>query len=147
MKYGKKITKEICDYIKDGLTNKDAAVLSCITEQTLYDWIKKHSNFSQSLQKAEAEAKQKMINTVRTAASGYKDGNKKVYPVWQAAAWWLERKHRDEYALRQEITGIDGKPLIPITDIKIERSNIKGNGSAGKAAQLNGKDKIIKGGE
>ena len=103
MKYGKEITEEIANHIKEGLTNKDAAVLSGITEQTLYDWIKKHSNFSQSLQKAEAEAKQKMINTVRRAASGFKDGDKKIYPVWQAAAWWLERKHRNEYAIKQEI--------------------------------------------
>ena len=111
MKYGKDITAEICNHIKDGLTKKDAALLSDISEQTLYDWIKKHSNFSQSLQKAEAEAKQKMINTVRRAASGFKDGDKKIYPVWQAAAWMLERKHRDEYALRQEITGKDGEPI------------------------------------
>ena len=112
MKYGKEITEEICEYLEAGLTNKDAAILSGITEHTLYDWIKKFSNFSQSLQKAEAEAKQKMINTVRRAASGFKDGDKKIYPVWQAAAWMLERKHRDEYALRQEITGKDGEPLI-----------------------------------
>ena len=111
MKYGEEITKEICEYLEAGLTNKDAAILSGITEQTLYDWIKKHSNFSQSLQKAEAKAKQKMIDTVRKAASGHKDGDNIVNPVWQAAAWWLERKHKDEYSLRQEITGKGGEKL------------------------------------
>lgn len=103
MKYGKEIIIEIANHIKEGATNKDAAILSGISEKTLYNWIEKYSNFSQTLQKAEAEAKQKMINTVRRAASGYKDGDKKIYPVWQAAAWWLERKHKEEYSLKQEV--------------------------------------------
>jgi hypothetical protein len=35
---------------------------------------------------------------------------------WTAAAWWLERKHPDEFAQRGkfEHTGKDGAPLIPI---------------------------------
>lgn len=57
-------------------------------------------------------------------------------------------KERRKLAINySEISGIDGERLIPITNILIERSNIKSNGSAGKAPELNGKDKIIKGGE
>ncbi len=37
-------------------------------------------------------------------------------PIWQAAAWQLERLRRDKYARRWEVTGEGGKPLIPEAD-------------------------------
>lgn len=37
-------------------------------------------------------------------------------PQWTAAAWQLERMRRDKYARRWEVTGEDGKPLVPEAD-------------------------------
>lgn len=39
-----------------------------------------------------------------------------LHPQWQAAAWQLERMRRDKYARRWEVTGADGKALIPEAD-------------------------------
>lgn len=39
-----------------------------------------------------------------------------LHPQWQAAAWQLERLRRDKYARRWEVTGADGKALIPEAD-------------------------------
>ena len=66
-------------------------------------WLKK-SEFCEAIKKAETECKARNINVVQKAA----------ITTWQAGAWWLERKHRDEFALRQEITGKEGE------DIKVE---------------------------
>ena len=41
-----------------------------------------------------------------------------------ASKWWLERKNKDEFSLRVENTGKDGKDLIPD---KIIRDDIKGD--------------------
>jgi hypothetical protein len=41
MKYSKVIVKEICKYIEDGMSNRDAAALSHIREDTFYEWMKK----------------------------------------------------------------------------------------------------------
>lgn len=37
-------------------------------------------------------------------------------PQWQAAAWQLERLRREKYARRWEVTGADGKALMPEAD-------------------------------
>lgn len=116
MKYGPEVVKEICDHIKNGLTKKDAAILSGITEQSIYDWINKYSSFSQSVKKAEVDAKNDMIKIIRLTAKGWKDKDtgKVTLPVWQAAAWMCERKYRDEFALRTEHTGAEGEKLFPV---------------------------------
>lgn len=40
--------------------------------------------------------------------------------------WWLSRMRRDEYTERQEITGADGEPLVPLGSTLDERlSNLE----------------------
>lgn len=39
-----------------------------------------------------------------------------LHPQWQAAAWQLERMRREKYARRWEVTGADGKALMPEAD-------------------------------
>ena len=50
-----------------------------------------------------------------------------------SSKWWLERKAKDEFSLRVENTGKDGKDLIP--DIII-RDDIKGNDKTNKSKPL-----------
>jgi len=103
LKYTKETIDKICHYIREGNTQRDAAILSHITEKTFYEW-KKKSEFCEAVKKAETEAKEAMITIVRRAAVKH----------WAAAAWWLERRYKDEYALRTEMTGKDGKDLEQI---------------------------------
>ena len=114
MKYTPKTVKEICDRIEQGDTQKDAAILANITEQTFYGWIEKYSDFSQAIQKATANYKSKLIKRIQKASD----------TSWQAGAWILERRFKEDYALRQEITGAEGKP-VPIITLNIDANSIQ----------------------
>jgi len=92
MKYSKEITKEICGHVENGNTQKDAAQLSGICEDTFYEWMKK-TEFSESIKKAESICKNNMIKIIQ----------KEAKQTWQAAAWWLERRYKNEYSLKQEL--------------------------------------------
>lgn len=98
-------------------------------------------NFVDALERAEAEWEASRLAIIqREAQGGYQTtktvekygpdpagGNQPVLlertvttetakPQWQAAAWQLERLRRDKYARRWEVTGAEGKPLIPEQD-------------------------------
>ena len=102
-KYSPELTNEICKYLRAGNTQKDSARLAGIAEDTYYTWKKEHTEFAESMEKAELECKARNIAIIQQAAEH----------TWQAAAWWLERKHNMEFALKQlnEITGKDGNPI------------------------------------
>jgi len=61
------------------------------------------TEFRAVVEKAEAEAEQRFLGQVASAAR----------TTWQAAAWWLERRRPAEYRQRSgvEMTGKDGGPI------------------------------------
>lgn len=102
MKYSKKIVKEICKLVSNGVFNKDAAICVGISEETFYRWQREKlvdgepnpeykSDFCESLKKAEAERKKNFILIIAQAST----------KQWQAAAWYLERVYRDQFSLKQ----------------------------------------------
>ena len=101
MKYNQNIVDEICKYIKQGMTQKDAAILADINELTFYRWKKKYVSFASALKKAEMECKNRNIVIIQKAA----------ITTWQAAAWFLERRYFDEYGIRQKISGDANNPI------------------------------------
>lgn len=92
MKYCKEIVEEICGYIEKGNSHKDAATLCDISQDTFYEWKNTRPEFSEKLKKAEAACKARVISTMQIAAQDVK--------TWTAAAWWLERKYKDEFAAK-----------------------------------------------
>src|SRR5437870_3756701 len=74
-----------------------AAAICEISEKTFYRWIEQgqaeesgiYADFCQAVKKAEGEAEHEAIGIVR-----------KREPGWQAAAWYLERKHWQRYCRR-----------------------------------------------
>ena len=104
MKYSAGIVQEICKYLRAGSSQKDSAILSGIGEDTFYRWMKQKpkAEFSEPIKKAELECKGKNIAIIQLAAE----------KTWQAAAWYLERRYHDEYALKNvtEHQGSD-KPI------------------------------------
>lgn len=105
-KYTKELCDEICKYIRAGNTGHDSAILSGISEETFYAWQRKdgdfyHPEFSEAIKSAEKECKARNIAFIQKAAE----------KQWQAAAWYLERKYNNEFALKQinEIGGIMGE--------------------------------------
>jgi hypothetical protein len=102
MKYTDDTVKSIVNNLRSGNTQRDSALLAGISESTFYEWMK-YPEFSESIKRAEKECKARNIAIIQQAAT----------KSWQAAAWYLERRYNDEYALKQinEHQGKDGKPI------------------------------------
>ncbi len=117
MKFSKERVEEICSYIAQGLSQKDAVTLSGISESVFYLWKSDHPDnplsekqrmdFLESLKRAESENKKHHIDIIRQASE----------KSWQASAWWLERRYKEEFAVRSEHTGKDGEELRITLDI------------------------------
>lgn len=107
----------------EGHYAKTAAQTSGISEQTLYNWLKKgevpdrypeHAAFLQAYRKAEAEAEGKAIEAVRAAFSD----------DWRAAMTYLERRHPGRWAKRQnvDVTGV-GQPISTVEVVRTVRAS------------------------
>ena len=97
----KKLVQAILNSIKIGTPKRYAAMASGLSEAQFYVWVEKYPEFAEAVKSAEAEAVQMHVARVTKAAE----------KQWQASAWMLERRFRDDFALRQEITGKDGEPI------------------------------------
>lgn len=91
-KFSPEIIEEICGYIAEGLNQADAQTLAGISKSTFHEWESKHSDFSDALKAAKVKNKQYHIGNI------YKAGAKS----WQASAWYLERIHGKEFAIKKE---------------------------------------------
>ena len=110
-KLTKKLQEDICGYIENGASFKDACLLANIDITTFCNWRKQgkidegnnkdsiYSNFSKATKKAEATFKIYHVQQITKASR--EQGH------WQASAWLLERKYPDEYGKydRLKITG------------------------------------------
>lgn len=108
------VVEAICNSIKLGNYAKVACASAGISESVYYKWLdeakepgasKELVEFMESIERAEAEAEAIKVAQVAKAAQ----------KTWQAAAWFLERKHGERWGrndrLRQEISGPDGGPI------------------------------------
>lgn len=87
-----------------GCSDLEACLFADISKQALYDYQAKHPEFADR----KAMLKEKMIFKARSViadALNKKDEN--------TAKWYLERKAKNEFGTRTEITGADGVSLTP----------------------------------
>jgi hypothetical protein len=91
----------IVEALTKGYTRKAAASAAGMTYDTLREWEKADSEFSDAIQKAEGVAQGRLIDKIAAAKS------------WQAQAWIAERRWPGEFGQRQhvEMTGKDGGPI------------------------------------
>ena len=91
-KYCTEIVEEICGYIAEGLTQKDAAILADISDDTFHRWLKDESKseFYEGIKKAKVRNKKWHIDKISNDKS------------WQSSAWYLERIYKDEYQIKKE---------------------------------------------
>lgn len=92
MKYGSEIIVSIATYLRNGNNRTDATTLADISYETFCVWMRERPEFAEAVKKAEAECKGRNIAIIQKAA----------LTSWQAAAWWLERKHSAEFALKRD---------------------------------------------
>lgn len=115
-KYTPQMVESICTYLRQGNTRKTSAICSGICERTFYEWIEEFPQFLQSIKKAEEEAVAHHVQTIHA----FSQSN------WQASAWFLERRRKDDFGKqdRVDIT-TNGKDIQSMTvqqlDAEIER--------------------------
>lgn len=93
MKYSPEMTHEIATFLQNGNGRVDTCALVGISYETFSRWMKEEE-FSEAIKKAESICKARNIAIIQKAA----------LTTWTAAAWWLERKHPDEFGLRNRET-------------------------------------------
>lgn len=82
----------ILSAIAEGLSQREASILASISEDTLSLW-KKDSDFSEQIRQKQIECKLAHIRNIKKASE----------KSWQASAWWLERKYKDEFSLKTKM--------------------------------------------
>jgi hypothetical protein len=109
------VQSKIVSAIRAGNYAHIAASLAGINRSTYYRWLElgegsaakqPYKEFRDTVKEAEASAEVANVALIRQAAQN---------GTWQAAAWYLERKHSDRWGrndkVRQEISGPEGKPI------------------------------------
>lgn len=93
IKYSKEVVKEICGFIQAGNNYKDSAIMAGVSYESLNRWRKDNKKFAKALERAKTRHKARLIAIIAKAA----------VKTWQASAWLLERRFKDEYAQKQTI--------------------------------------------
>ena len=102
--------------MREGHYAKTAAETSGITEQTLYNWLKKgedadqypeHAAFLEAYRRAEATAEERAIKAIQDA-----------YPNdWRAAMTYLERRHPERWARRQHVDVTSEREPLRVVEV------------------------------
>lgn len=96
------IVRKLTDSLQNGFSIERACLLSGITKDSYYRWLKTDKTFSDEMKYAQdfaiEIARQNVVNSVVQ--------DKDV----QTSKWYLERKAKAEFSTRSEVTGKDGEP-------------------------------------
>jgi hypothetical protein len=92
-----------------GFSVRNACIWADINQDTYFEYCKKHPKFSEQCKTLQQKPLIKSILVINKALN---DGDVST------AKWYAERKAKDEFSLRQELTGEDGEPIKQ--DVKIE---------------------------
>jgi hypothetical protein len=115
-KYTPEVVESICTYLRQGNTRKTSAILAGIGHSTMYEWMDEFPEFADTIKKAEEEAVARNVAVINLAGQ----------TNWQASAWWLERRRKEDFGKqdRVDIT-TNGKDIQTMTlqqlDAEIER--------------------------
>lgn len=119
-----------------GATDKDLADFFQVAISTINLWKIEHPEFSESLKLGKDAADSRVERSLYQKALGYsldavkifadpKTGSEHIVPFVEhyppdttAAIFWLKNRQPQEWRDRQELTGADGKDLIPAVDNK-----------------------------
>ena len=105
-KYNEATVNSICNYIEEGMPQKDGAVLSGIDESTFYRWMEKHASFASKVEASLLKYKEKLIKVVNV--NSVKDG--------KLALEVLARRWPAEFSSKQTIEVIN--PQLELDKIK-----------------------------
>lgn len=113
-----KMTKALVEKLEkcfsNSYTDAEACLYVGIDKQTLYTYCNKYPQFSINKELLKKKPNIKAKNVVLEAIN-----NNDV----TTAKWWLEKKAKDEFSTRNEITGEDGEAIKH--DVKININPVK----------------------
>ena len=110
-KYNIERVQKIMNALSAGNTRRDSCAYAGISEDTFAAWLKDKPDFSDSIEKAEADAAVRNVSIIAKAAQ---EG------TWQAAAWWLERSQPKKWSKQTnvELSGVGGSPINVAVDTR-----------------------------
>ena len=117
-KYNPERVQRIVETLRGGNTRRATAWAGGIEIDTFHQWLKRYPAFSDAVKQAESDAELAMVERVRLAS----------VDTWQAAAWWLERKLKQDWSARQEQTGADGGAVRVIVQYADDLEQTDDNG-------------------
>lgn len=97
-----------------GASDKEACLIANIAPSTLYNYCQEHKDFLERKEELKEMVKYKARKNISDAID---EGDK------QLSQWYLERKVKEEFAQRSEVTGKDGKDLIPDEETRNKAHN------------------------
>lgn len=97
------VVRDLVSSFQDGLNVTQACWQSGIGRTTYYDEYNSNPEFADKMDRARDFAS---MNARKVIVNDIKRGDQ------SAAKWWLERRNKDEFSTRQEVTGRGGKPLV-----------------------------------
>jgi transposase len=93
-KYNPERSARVLEALRAGSSYRDAAEYAGIDEDTLGNWRKRYSDFSEAVVAAEAGVAIRAVLTIRQA---FTEGD------WKAAAFWLERRRNKEWGRQVKV--------------------------------------------
>lgn len=131
-----KLTPEVRSSFVDVLVIGGTRILACqkagVAPATFYHWLEiaeadreqgnatPHTEFSDDIARAEADAHLLHVANIRRHVAGYKDSDGKFHaPDVRVSMWWLEKRGGPEYQQRQTVEheGLLGAPKVaPLPD-------------------------------
>ena len=105
-KYTEQTVAKLLEALRGGNTRRASCAVADVSQDSLALWLRTYPEFAEAVEKAEGKAEAKMVSVIRDASD----------TTWQAAAWWLERKHKADWSSRVEQTGADGSPVKVIVE-------------------------------
>jgi hypothetical protein len=116
-KYDPKICEGFEDNFKQGQSVLEVAVSLGVTRSTIYKWAEEHAEFSDALTRArevcqswwEQQGRENLFDTEEYDAENHVTTKRRLnVQLWNKN---MASRFRDDWADRQEITGLNGAPL------------------------------------
>jgi hypothetical protein len=102
--------KKLKEGFAQGFSVDNACIWADISKQTYYTYCEKEAGF---LDYCKTLQKKPLIKSILVINKALNEGDVST------AKWYAERKAKDEFSLRNELTGEDGKPIENNINIKV----------------------------
>lgn len=101
--YTSELVEKLEDAFRDGASITEACIIAGIDRRTYYNWIRDQDGFSTKMEDAQEWVSEIARSVVAQRITKKKDP--------ETAKWWLERRVKDKFSLRNELTGKNGESL------------------------------------